>query len=265
MTAILLNGQKVAEKILKPLKKDILKLKEKGIVPTLAIILVGEEDPQSLVYIREKRKKAKELGISLKLFKLKKETKEKEVKRLIQRLNQDVRVSGILVQLPLPKHLNPQEILETIDPKKEVDGLTPLSPYPPACARGILEILSFYHLKVENKKIVIVGAGRVVGKPLFHLLKDKAKVILSDRRTKDLKSLTKSADILICATPVPDLIGPEMVKKKAIVIDVNKNVKKEVKKVASFLTPKIGGVGPTTVAILLKNLIKATKLLSQGT
>jgi len=247
--AQILDGKKVAREILKPIKK--------GLAPTLAIILVGKE-PKSLIYVREKRKKAKEIGIKTLLFKFKKEAKESQIKNLIKKLNQDPKVHGILVELPLASPLNPEAILKIIDPKKEVDGLTSRSPYPPACASGIMKLLSFYKIQVKDKKVVILGKGRVVGRPLSKLMKKAgAKVTLCDEETKNLKSKTKKAEILIGATPIEDIIKPEMVKKGAVVIDASRNVREDVKKVASYLTPKIGGVGPVTVAMLLKNLIEA--------
>jgi methylenetetrahydrofolate dehydrogenase (NADP+)/methenyltetrahydrofolate cyclohydrolase len=258
--AILLDGKKVAEKILKPVGQEILRLKKKGIVPCLSIILVGEEDSHSLTYIREKRKKAKEIGIKIRFFRFKKQISVSEIKNLIKKLNKTPRVHGILVQLPLPSHFDTDKILKLISPAKDVDGLLPNSPYPPACASGIIEILSFYNIPIKNKKVVIVGAGRVVGQPLFKLIKKAgADVLLCNTKTKNLKKLTKKADILVGATPVENLIKPDMVKKDAVVIDVTKNIQNDVKKVASFLTPKIGGVGPMTVAMLLKNVVEAAK------
>jgi methylenetetrahydrofolate dehydrogenase (NADP+)/methenyltetrahydrofolate cyclohydrolase len=258
--AILLDGKKVAEKILKPVRKEILKLKKKGIVPFLSIILVGKEDPNSLTYIREKRKKAREIGVLVKVYKFDKEIQADEIKKLITKLNKNPSIHGILVQLPLPKNLDTEAILQTIDPKKDVDGLLPSSPYQPACASGILKILSFYKIPVKNKKVIIVGAGRIIGQPLFKLMKNKGiDVTLIESKTKNLESKTKKADILIGATPIKNIIKSSMVKKGTVVIDAAKNVQKDVKKIASYLTPKIGGVGPTTVAELLKNVVKAAQ------
>lgn len=249
---VILDGLKVAEEILKPVKKDILDLKQKGIIPYLAVILIGEEDPQSVIYIREKRRKAKEIGIKVKVYKLKQETKFEEIRDLIENLNQDLKISGIIIQLPMPKHLNTDQVLSLINPKKDVDSLIPVSPYTPTCAGGIMEILKFYHLPVRNQKVIILGAGRLVGQPLFKLMEEaEAKVIFGE--LKD----AKSADILVGATPLKNIIKLKMVKKGAVVIDAAQNVSPEVKRVAGFVTPKFGGVGPVTVSMLLKNVVVA--------
>jgi len=254
--AILLDGKKVAEAILRPVRQQILDLKRKKIVPSVAIILVGEES-ESLIYIRQKAKKAKEIGVRVKIFKLNEKTTGTEIEKLLKKLNEDTKIHGIMVQLPLPFHLNPDEILQVIAPEKDVDGLTPNSPYPPACAAGIMKILDFYRLSVKNKKVVILGYGRVVGRPLFKLMKEAgAKVSTAD--IKNLDAL-RSADVLVGALPIKDIIKPEMVQKGAVVIDAAKNVSVGVEKVAGYLTPKIGGVGPVTVAMLLKNVVEASQ------
>uniref|UniRef100_A0A7V3JAB1 Bifunctional protein FolD n=1 Tax=candidate division CPR3 bacterium TaxID=2268181 RepID=A0A7V3JAB1_UNCC3 len=254
--AILLDGRKVAEAILRPVRQQVLDLKKKKIVPCLAIILVGEE-PESLIYIRQKVKKAEEIGVRVRVFKFSEQTTETEIEKLLEKLNKNPKIHGIMVQLPLPSHLNPDEILSAIVPEKDVDGLTPHSFYPPACAAGIMKILEFYRLSVNNKKVVILGYGRVVGKPLFKLMKEAgAKVATADIKDVDV---LRSADVLVGALPIKDVIKPEMVKRGVIVIDAAKNVSVGVEKVASYLTPKIGGVGPMTVAMLLKNLVRASQ------
>lgn len=258
MTKILF-GDKVASKILRETQEDIIKLKKKKVTPALDVILAGQ-DPESLIYVREKKKKAIKLGIKFKLHRLPVDIKEKKIIELIKKLNQEPRISGILVQLPLPGHLDPDKILETVKSQKEIDGITLNSPYPAACAQGILEILSFYKIPFLDKKIVILGAGRIIGRPLFRLFKKQAAdVTVCDEKTKNITALTKKADILIGAMPVKDFVGKDMVKIGAVVIDAAKNIKKEVKDVAGYLTPQIGGVGPVTVAQLLKNVVTAAK------
>jgi len=254
--AILLNGKEVAEAILRPVRQQILDLKKQKIVPCLAIILVGEE-PESLIYIRQKVKKAEEIGVRVRVFKFNEQTTGTEIEKLLKKLNKDPKIHGIMVQLPLPFHLNPDKILPVIAPEKDVDGLVPHSFYPPACAAGIMKILDFYRLSVNNKKVVILGFGRVVGRPLFKLMKEAgAKVATADIKNLDV---LRSADVLVGALPIKDVIKPEMVKKGAVVIDAAKNVTGGVEKVAGYLTPKIGGIGPMTVAMLLKNLVEASQ------
>jgi len=254
--AIVLNGKKVAEQILKPVRQQVLELKKKKILPCVAIILVGSES-ESLNYVRQKEKKANEIGAIVKIFHLDAQTTGAEIKKLLAGLNKDAKIHGIVVQLPLPFHLSPDKILQVIAPEKDVDGLTPNSPYSPACAAGIMKMLNFYKISVKKKKVVILGCGRVVGKPLFGLMKKAgARVVFG--KIGDL-NLSCSADILVGALSAHNIIKPYMVKKGAVVIDAAKNVGFGVEKVAGYLTPKIGGVGPITVAMLLKNLIEASQ------
>ncbi|MCX6806621.1 MAG: bifunctional 5,10-methylenetetrahydrofolate dehydrogenase/5,10-methenyltetrahydrofolate cyclohydrolase [Candidatus Berkelbacteria bacterium] len=253
-----MDGYKVAEKILKPVRAEILDLKKKRIIPGLAIIVIGDQDSQTFIYVREKKKKAKEIGIRTKVFKLSQGVKFKEVKDLIESLNKNPKISGILVQLPIPKHLDIEKVLNLVNLKKDVDGLAKHSPYISACASGISEILSFYHIDLKNKKVAIVGAGRIVGAPLNKMLKKQnVNVVVYSTKTSNLKSLTRKADVLIGAASTQNFIGQEMVKNGAVIIDAAKNFKEDVKDKASFLTPKVGGVGPVTVASLLKNVAKA--------
>lgn len=253
MTTIM-DGKQVAEEILKPVRTKVLELKKRGIFPCLAIILVGN-NPDSMIYIKQKIKKAKEIGIEIKLFHCQDHFTEDEVKALIDRLNFNSKIHGILLQLPLPSNFDTEAIIQRIMPKKDVDGLTSNSPFSPACAAGIMKILSFYKIDVKNKKVVILGAGRLVGRPVFKLMQQAgAQVVFAD--IKDLQ-LIQSADILIGALPCKNVIRPNMVKKGAVVIDASCNVAEGVEKVAGYLTPRIGGVGPTTVAMLLKNVVEA--------
>lgn len=252
-----LSGQKVAEKIFQRLKREISVLKKKGIVPTLSVILVGK-DKESLIFLREKKKRAEKLGIILKVVQFPKKTKEGEIIKKIRGLNEKKDIHGIVVQLPLPPHLQTERILKEISPEKDIDCLSS-SLYPPPTAKGVLKLLSAYKIPIKKKKMVILGMGRLVGRPLSLLAKKAGAFVLTCRKGKDLSSKTKKADILVSATGSPGLIKKEMVKKKATVIDVAKDVEREVEKIASYITPKIGGVGPLTIALLFDNLIKAAK------
>lgn len=254
---VLIDGRKIAEEVLKPVEKEIARLTKEQIVPHLAIILVGD-DAESIIYIKEKQKKAKELGIKTSLLKLKKNISQEEIISQIEKLNQDKNISGILLQLPLPKSFDTDRIIQSIDKKKDVDGLRQNSPYPMPCVSAILKILAKEKINLKNKKIVIVGIGRLVGKPLFKIFKKRRyNIILISSQDKNLPKLVKSADILICASKNKNIIEKEMIKRGTVIIDAACNVKMEAIKNALCITPQIGGVGPVTVAILLQNVVKA--------
>ncbi len=250
-----INGRKIAEEVLRPVKKEIARLTKGQIVPHLAIILVGN-DAESIIYIKEKQKKAKELGVKITLFQYKEKSRHEEIVAQIAKLNQDKNISGILLQLPLPKSFDTDKIINSIDPKKDVDGLRPNSPYPMPCVSAILKILAKEKIGLKNKKIVIIGIGRLVGKPLFKIFKErKYNVSLISSQDKNLPKLVKSADILICASKNKNIIKKGMIKEGAVVIDAACNVKTDAIKNALCITPQIGGVGPITVAILLQNVV----------
>ncbi len=278
---VVIDGKRIAKEIREELKKRVEKLKEKNIKPTLAIILVGD-NPASILYITNKQKAAREVGIECIIHKFSEEAEEEEVLGLIQRLNEDEKIHGIIVQLPLPKHLNEQIILDSISPEKDVDGLTPFNAgnlslgnerIAPCTPKGIIKLLEKMKIEVEGKNVVIVNNSNVVGKPLALMLTNRfATVTLCHVKTKDLKEHTKKADILITATGVPCLIKADMVKEGAVVIDAGikyseKRIEgdvdfENVKKKASYITPVPGGVGPMTVAMVLENtLILAESLL----
>jgi len=259
----IIDGRKIAQEITKPLKKEIQFLGQKGIIPQLAIILVGA-DPESLIYIKEKEKTAKKLGIKTKLFKFSENISLAEIQDLIFKLNKNKQISGILVQLPLPKNLDTEKVLGRIALKKDVDGLLSNSPYSPPCATAILMILRKYKINLANKKIVIVGIGRLVGRPLYKILKEKKyNPTLISSRQSDFIEKVKNADILICASRKKNLIGQKMIKKEVVIIDAACNVKKDARLRASYLTPKIGGVGPVTVSLLIKNVVRAARTRSE--
>lgn len=256
---MILQGKLVARKIYLNFKKDLKLLKKKKIQPAMAVILVGE-DPASLAYIKVKEKVAQRLGVDFKLFHLPAITPEKEVEKLIDDLNKNKYISGIIVQLPLPESFKTDKIIQKIKKEKDMDGFR--GGYPAPTAQAILAMLKFYGFDLKDKKIVIVGYGRLVGQPLVKLLKKQGlKPIVCDSKTADLNQKTKGADILISATGIAGLVKPAMVRKEAIVIDAGAtgDVDPLVYQKVQGYTPVPGGVGPVTVAILFSNLCKAAQ------
>lgn len=258
---MILSGQPVAEKIYQEIQADMTKLSVK---PMLAIVLVGE-NPASLSFIKIKQKIADRLGISYKLYQFQEMAPSVEIEKLIDELNQNNFATGIVVQLPLPEKIETEKIINLVSYEKDIDGFRGAFPAP--TAQAILDILNFYSINLKEKKIVIVGYGRLVGRPLDQLLK-KQNIIatICDSRTVDLKEKTLSADILISATGVPGLIQPDMVRSKTIVIDAGTaeadgkmvgDVAPVVYEKVESYTPTPGGVGPVTVAELFKNLVEA--------
>ncbi len=275
----LIDGKKVAKEIRDAIGREVEQLKAKsGKVPGLATVLVGE-DPASAVYVSSKNKICKELGfISLEHI-LPQDTREKDLLALIEELNSNEAISGILVQLPLPKHIDSIKILEAIDPAKDVDGFHPVSMgrlmmgtavLAPCTPSGIIEMLDRYDVEIEGKHAVVLGRSNIVGKPVAMLLLHRnATVTLCHSRTRDLPEVTRTADILITAVGKPKMVTGEMVKQGAVVIDVGINrvdgklvgdvAFDEVEPKASLITPVPGGVGPMTIAMLMQNTLKAFK------
>jgi methylenetetrahydrofolate dehydrogenase (NADP+)/methenyltetrahydrofolate cyclohydrolase len=271
----ILDGKKFAEKIIRDIKKQVSKMKKK---PVLAMVLVGE-DPASSIYVRRKSIFCAHAGIGSKTIKLPAGTPEKKLLSIIGRLNKDKNITAIMVQLPLPKHINKNRIIESIDPKKDADCLHPLnfgrfaqngegySIVAPATPLGIIKLLEECRIKIEGKNAVVVGRSNIVGKPMAQFLLNRgATVTVCHRHTKNLAHFTREADILVVAVGKKNLIKASMVKKGAVVIDVGVNrVGKKlfgdvdfpnVSKKASHITPVPGGVGPTTIAMLLANTKK---------
>ncbi len=255
----IIDGRKIAEDI-----KNNLKNKVKGL--TLAVILVGK-DPSSLIYIKQKEKLCQELKVNFKIYTLQEDTIEEKLIELLKTLNEDKKINGILIQLPLPKHINRDNILKEISPKKDADGFN--SDLMPCTPKAILKILENENISLKDKKIVVVGQGFTVGQPLTKILKNKGySVITCNSKTPNLKEVTKQADILITAVGKPQLITKDMVKKGVVVIDagtsrINNKVVgdvdfESVKEIASKITPVPGGVGPVTVAMVLENLLILT-------
>jgi methylenetetrahydrofolate dehydrogenase (NADP+)/methenyltetrahydrofolate cyclohydrolase len=272
---MILDGQKVAQVVYEKLKKE---LKWLASTPKLAVILVGE-NPASESYVKIKEETAKAIGIDFELFKFPSDIDENDVISRTELLNNDAEVSGILVQLPLPAHFDEYRVLQSISPKKDVDGLHALNlgkmfmgeeALYPATPLAIMEILDFYEIPIEGRHAVVVGKSNIVGKPTADMLLNRnATVTVCHAKTIDLQFYCKRADILISAVGEPGLIRADMVKDGAVVIDVGVNKVdnhlvgdvdyKEAKKRASAITPVPGGVGPVTVVMLMKNVFQAYK------
>ena len=276
---ILIDGKKAAADLREELKEEISQLKKKyNKVPGLTVILIGEMAP-SQIYVRNKEKSANEIGLKSEVIKYPDTIEEKTILKKINELNKDETVSGILVQLPLPKHIDKQKVIETIAHSKDVDGFHPMnvgnlsSGYEssvPCTPLGCYLLIKKIDPNLSGKKAVVVGRSNLNGKPMTQLLlKENCTVTITHSRTKDLKKECLEADIIIAAVGIPELIKGDWVKKDAIVIDVGINKTEnglvgdvafdEVSKVAKALTPVPGGVGPMTIACLLKNTIDCFK------
>ena len=262
------------------MREDAVKLKEKtGIVPGLVVILVGE-DQASLVYVGRKAKACAEAGFLSREYKLPADTSEAALLNIINDLNADRVIHGILVQLPLPKHISTDKIIAAIDPLKDVDGFHPYNVgylvsgnplFIPCTPRGIMELISRTDIELAGKEAVVVGRSNIVGKPMaLLLLAQHATVTICHSRTKDLPAVTRRADVLIAAVGKTEMIKANMVKDGAVVIDVGTNrlesgklvgdvAFNEVAQKASFITPVPGGVGPMTIAMLMKNTLDAAR------
>ena len=278
---ILLDGKALSEKIKEEVKVEVAELVEdKQITPGLAVILVGN-DPASATYVASKAKSCKNAGIYSVVHEMPDTITQEELLETIAMMNKNPKLDGILVQLPLPKHIDTTTVLEAIDPLKDVDGFHPynvgrmvsnLDAFLPATPFGVMRMFEEYGIELSGKNVVVIGSSDIVGKPMASLLINaKATVTVCNSRTKDLKAHTLAADIVVIAVGVPYLLKEDMVKDGAIVIDVGINRLETGKLVGdadfeglkdkcSFLTPVPGGVGPMTIAMLLKNTIKAAKL-----
>jgi len=290
----LLDGKKIASEIRKELKEKIDDLKYKGkSVPGLVAILVGE-NPASQIYVTSKSKACEEIGMKTKVEKFPSTLSEKELISIIAKYNTDNEFHGILVQLPLPKHINENKIIESISPKKDVDGFHPMSvgnlvigkeTFVSCTPAGIQELLKRYYINTRGKHVVVVGRSNIVGKPIANLMLQKndyanSIVTVCHSAASDISYYTKQADILIAAIGQPEMIKGDMVKEGVVVIDVGINriedktsskgyrivgdvAFDEVAEKASFITPVPGGVGPMTIAMLLSNTFKAYKLYGE--
>lgn len=274
--AQILDGKAVAAAVKAEVKEKVNELNKKGIEVCLAVILVGD-DPASEIYVSNKKKTCEALGIISKEFILSSDTKEEKLIELINKLNADKSVNGILCQLPLPKEINEKNVLNSISPLKDVDAFHPVNvgkimigeyDFVPCTPAGIMEILKYYNIDPSGKDCVVIGRSNIVGKPMAMLLLHKnGTVTVCHSKTADLKIKCKSADILVSAVGIAGFVTADMVKENAVVIDVGMNRKdgvlcgdvdfEGVSKKAGYITPVPGGVGPMTIAMLMKNTLTA--------
>ncbi len=288
MTAKLIDGKAIAKEIQEELTREVAELKEKhGVVPGLATVLVGD-NPASQTYVRMKQKRSAEVGIHSVGYTLPGDATQEEVEALVRKLNADPTIHGILVQLPLPKHLNEEAVLNAISIEKDVDGFHPINIgrlamkgrqalFAPCTPAGIIELIDRTGIPIEGKEAVVLGRSNIVGLPVsMLLLKRNATITICHSRTHDLPAVTRRADILVAAVGRPLMVKADWVKPGAVVIDVGINRVddpsrkrgyrlvgdvdfEEVKEVAGWITPVPGGVGPMTIAMLLKNTVTAAK------
>lgn len=277
--AKLIDGKLISAQIKDELKAEVAQLKDKGIIPCLAVIQVGN-DAASSVYVNNKKKACAYVGIESLAYELEETTSEEELLQLIEELNQKEEVHGILVQLPLPKHMNEEAVIQAISPKKDVDGFHPESVgnmcigtkgFLSCTPAGIIQLLKRSNIEIAGKECVVVGRSNIVGKPMaLLLLRENGTVTVTHSKTKDLKEVTKRADILIVALGKPKFITKEYIKDGAVVIDVgiHRNEKNklcgdvdfdDVVDKVSAITPVPGGVGPMTIAMLMNNCVEAVR------
>lgn len=277
--AEILDGKELSKKIRKELKKEVEELKQKGINPKLAVILVGD-DSASQVYVKNKSKACEKTGIDFEEYIFDANITEQELLNTIEKLNNDDSIHGILVQSPVPKHIDANKAFGTISPEKDVDGFHPINvgnlsigkdSFISCTPYGIVKILEEYNIETEGKEAVILGRSNIVGKPMIQCMLNKnATVTVCHSRTKNIEEITKRADILIAAIGKAKFVKEDMVKDGAIIIDVGINRLEDgsivgdvdfenVSKKASYITPVPGGVGPMTIAMLLNNVVKAAK------
>ena len=277
--ATIIDGKNLAKKIRQELKEECDELKNNGINPKLAVIMVGD-DPASKVYVRNKSKACEDVGIEYEEFILKDETTQEELIELIKKLNNNKKINGILLQSPIPKHLNINEAFKAITYMKDVDGFTPSSvgklcigedTFISCTPYGVMKMFEEYNIDLTGKDVVILGRSNIVGKPLIQCcLQKNATVTVCHSKTKNLAEHTKRADVVISAIGQSKFVKADMVKDGAVVIDVGINRGEDgkltgdvdfenVEKKASYITPVPGGVGPMTIAMLMNNVIKAAK------
>lgn len=280
MVAKLLDGKQIAKDYRQGLKDQVEVLKSKGYTPKLSVILVGNEGA-SQSYVRSKKKAAEKIGMISEIVHLSEDTSEEDVLSELERLNNDDSVSGILVQVPLPKQVSEQKVLEAINPEKDVDGFHPSNigklyideqTFVPCTPLGIMEILKHADIDIEGKNAVVIGRSHIVGQPVSKLLlQQNATVTILHSRSKDMASFIKEADIVVSAVGKPELVTKDMVKEGAVIIDVGNTPDEngklkgdvafdEVKEVASAITPVPGGVGPLTITMVLNNTLLAEKM-----
>ncbi|NLI57113.1 MAG: bifunctional methylenetetrahydrofolate dehydrogenase/methenyltetrahydrofolate cyclohydrolase FolD [Clostridium sp.] len=279
-----LNGKDLAIRIKSELKSEVGVLKEKGIFPGLAVIIVGN-DPASRVYVNSKKKACEEIGIQSFEYALDEDTNEKELIELIHKLNDDDKVNGILVQLPLPEQIDEDKVINSIDPKKDVDAFHPVNVgklmtgnpvFLPCTPAGVMELIKESGIDITGKECVVIGRSNIVGKPMaILLLSQNGTVTICHSKTVNIEEKIKNADIIVAAVGIPEFVKGSSIKPGAIVIDVGINRLEDRKlvgdvefetasKVASAITPVPGGVGPMTIAMLMENTVKAAKFQKEG-
>lgn len=278
--AKIIDGKAVSAAVKEQVKAETERLKEQGITPGLAVVLVGD-DPASRVYVNNKKKACELVGFYSEEYALSADTTQQELLELVDKLNHDDKINGILVQLPLPKHLDDKAVIAAIDPKKDVDafhaenvGKIMIGDYKflPCTPAGVMELLASENIEIEGKNCVVIGRSNIVGKPMAMLLLHKnGTVTITHSRTKNLKEICLNADIIVAAVGIAKFLKADMVKPGAVVIDVgmdrDENGKlcgdvdfAEVEKRASYITPVPGGVGPMTIAMLMKNTLMSAKI-----
>jgi len=289
MAAEIIDGKKIASEIREDLKKQVVEMKNKGITPGLGVILVGA-DPASKSYVTAKERACDDLGLYSENIKLPEETTEEDLLKLVEEMNNNPKIDGILVQLPLPKHIDTDKVIMSISPSKDVDGFHPESigkmlmgkdTFLPCTPHGIIKLLLHSKVKIEGANVVVVGRSNIVGKPVANLLLDKseggnATVTVCHSRTKNIAEITKKADILIAAIGKAEFITADMIKDGAVVIDVGVNRVEDSSKKrgyrlvgdveftaalekASKITPVPGGVGPMTITMLMYNTVESSR------
>ena len=274
----ILDGKALANLLGENLKEKVKNLKVEGITPHFCVINIGD-DTASKIYVRSKKRKAEKLGIIQDIYQMPADTKQQEVLDLIDKLNTDPEINGLMVQMPTPEQINADELLARIDPNKDVDSLTPANVgrlwlkdhfVEPATAEGIMALLKHYEIPLNGKNVVIIGRSNIVGKPLAALMLEKnATITIAHSKTQNLASLTKRADVIVSATGEPCLIKADMVKDGVIVVDVGINCVNgklvgdvdfdAVKEKASYITPVPGGVGPLTVQFLMEAVVNLAR------
>lgn len=280
MSAKILDGKAVSQRLKDELKEEVAELNHKGIHPGLAVIIVGD-DPASRIYVNNKKKACEYIGIHSEEYALPAETTQQELLALVDRLNHKEDIHGILCQLPLPAHLDEEAVINAISPKKDVDAFHPVNvgkimignfDFLPCTPSGVMELIAESGIEIDGKECVVVGRSNIVGKPMSMLLLHKhGTVTICHSHTKDLADICRRADILVAAVGVPELIKGDMIKPGAVVIDVGMNRLPDKKlvgdvefatasEVAGAITPVPGGVGPMTIATLMKNTVKAATL-----
>lgn len=280
-TAEIIDGKSISQSLRQQLKSDIEAMQKEGITPGLAVVIVGD-DPASKTYVQSKHKACQKLGMHSEVIRLKEQSSEEELLNVIQQLNADEAIHGILVQLPLPKHISEEQIINAIRPEKDVDGFHPVNVgqlvigeggFIPCTPHGIIKMMKAKGIAIEGKHAVVIGRSNIVGKPVsLLLLQENATVTMCHSRTKNLAEISKQADILVVALGKAEMIGKEYISPGTTVIDVGINRLQdgrlvgdvnfeEAKQVAEYITPVPGGVGPMTITMLLYNTVEAAKRL----